>query len=156
MYRSGVDILAGTDTLNPYILPGFSLHDELELFVKAGLTPMAALQTATLKPTQYLGLSNSLGTVEPGKIADLVLLDANPLEQIGNTQKIAAVVVNGRFIGKTNLQQLLTQAEQTANTQSQQWNLGFLIASLGGMIATLSIVRYFKFRKLPTSRSIEE
>lgn len=150
MNQAGVQILAGTDTLNPYILPGFSLHDELELLVQAGLTPMAALQTATLKPAQYLGLSDSFGTVEPGKIADLVLLDANPLEQIGNTRKIAAIVVNGRFVDKANLQQLLNQAEGTAHTQSQRWNGGGLVASLGSMLAALAIVRFFRFRELPT------
>ena len=79
MHRAGVRILAGTDA--PWlVVPGFSLHDELFLLVKAGLTPADALRAATSDTAQFLGLQNSLGTVETGKLADLVLLDANPLE----------------------------------------------------------------------------
>lgn len=115
MHRSGVKILAGTDTPNAYCFPGFGLHDELELFVKAGLTPLEALQTATVNPAQYLNLSDSLGTVEKGKLADLLLLDANPLETIGNTRKIAAVVVNGKYLPRESLDKLLSDAEAMAN-----------------------------------------
>jgi imidazolonepropionase-like amidohydrolase len=115
MQRAGVGILAGTDILNPYVLPGFGLHDELALFVQAGLKPMAALQTATINPAKFLGVSDSVGTVEKGKIADLVLLEANPLEDIGNTQRISAVVVNGRYLPKKELQKLLAAAEAAAN-----------------------------------------
>jgi imidazolonepropionase-like amidohydrolase len=115
MHRAGVPILAGTDLGNPFIFPGFSLHDELELFVQAGLTPMEALQTATLNPAKYLGLSGSLGTIEKGKIADLVLLEANPLESITNTQKVAAVVTNGRYLPKESLQKMVADVEAKAN-----------------------------------------
>ncbi len=111
MHRAGVGILAGTDILNPYVLPGFSLHDELALLVQAGLTPMEALRAATVKPAELLKLSRSLGTVEKGKIADLVLLEANPLENIANTQRISAVVVNGRYLPKATLQNMLAAAE---------------------------------------------
>jgi imidazolonepropionase-like amidohydrolase len=114
MHRAGVKILAGTDTYNSYCYPGFSLHDELELFVKAGLTPLEALQTATLNPAQFLNLTRSLGTVEKGKIADLVLLDANPLVNIGNTRKIASVVVNGRYLPQESLQKMLADVEASA------------------------------------------
>jgi imidazolonepropionase-like amidohydrolase len=92
---------------NPYCFPGFSLHDELELLVRAGLTPMAALQAATLNPARFLGKEKDLGTVEQGKIADLVLLDENPLADITNTKKINAVVVRGKLFPKTELQQML-------------------------------------------------
>lgn len=115
MHRAGVTILAGTDTPNTYCFPGFSLHDELELFVKAGLTPLEALQTATINPARYLNLSQSLGTVEKGKLADLVLLDANPLETIGNTRKIAGVVANGRYLPREELQKILADAEAFAS-----------------------------------------
>ncbi len=87
MRRAGVEFLAGTDVLNPYCFPGFSLHDELVLLVNAGLTTMEALQAATMNPARFLGKERELGTVEKGKIADLVLLDANPLYDIVNTQK---------------------------------------------------------------------
>jgi len=107
--------MTGTDVSNPYVYPGFSLHDELALFVEAGLTPTEALQTATRNPAEFLGLSDSLGTVERGKFADLVLLEADPLEDIHNTQRINAVVVNGRYLSKETLRKMLTDAEANAN-----------------------------------------
>src|SRR5262249_18014389 len=106
MHRAGVGILAGTDVLNPYCFPGFSIHDELEWFVKAGLSPMAALQTATLNPARYLGQSKDFGTVEKGKIADVVLLEADPLVNIRNTQRIAAVVTGGKYFSQETLERL--------------------------------------------------
>lgn len=117
MRRAGVELLAGTDVLNPYCFPGFSLHDELELLVEAGLTPLEALQAATLNPARFLGKEQDFGTVTEGKMADLVLLDANPLEAISNTQKIHAVVVNGRLLDRTALDDVLAQAKAAA-TQS--------------------------------------
>ena len=115
MHRAGVKILAATDALVMYVVPGFSLHDELELFVQAGLSPMEALQTATRNPAIYLGLSDTLGTVEEGKKADLVLLEANPIENISNTKKITAVIVRGKLIPKTSLDKMLKDAEVAAN-----------------------------------------
>jgi hypothetical protein len=115
MHRAGVKILAGTDTYNAYCFPGFSVHDELELMVEAGMTPLEALQTATLNPAQYLNRLQSLGTVEKGKLADLLLLDANPLEKIGNTRKIAGVVVNGKYLARASLQKMLNDVETIAN-----------------------------------------
>ncbi len=114
MQRAGVGILAGTDTLNPYVYPGFSLHDELGLLVQAGLTPMQALRTATLNPAKFLGLFETLGTIDKGRLADLVLLDANPLDDIRNTQRIHAVVANGRYFPREALQRLFAEAEAAA------------------------------------------
>ena len=114
MHRAGVELLAGTDVLNPYCFPGFSLHDELTLLVQAGLSPMDALQAATINPARFLGQEHELGTVEKGKIADLVLLEANPLEDIRNTTKINSVVLNGRFLDRNALDQLLTELEAAA------------------------------------------
>ena len=114
MHRAGVELLAGTDVLNPYCFPGFSLHDELTLLVQAGLSPMDALQAATIDPARFLGQEHELGTVEKGKIADLVLLEANPLEDIRNTTKINSVVLNGRFLDRNALDQLLTELEAAA------------------------------------------
>lgn len=111
MRNAGVEFMAGTDVGNEYIYPGFSLHDELVLLVKAGLTPMDALQTATVNPARFLGREKDLGTVQEGKIADLVLLGANPLKDISNTQKINAVVINGRLLDRRVLDGLLAQAE---------------------------------------------
>lgn len=118
MHRAGVPILAGTDVLNPFCFPGFSLHDELELLVKAGLSPMAALQTATLNPARFLGRAKEMGTVEQGKIADLVLLDADPVADIRNTTKITAVIVSGRLFTRSSLDQMLAQAEARASRKS--------------------------------------
>jgi|SRR6185437_10370599 len=115
MHRAGVKMLAATDSVVWYVVPGFSLHDELELFVKAGLTPMEALQTATRNPAIYLGLSDMVGTVEMGKKADLVLLEANPLENISNTKRINAVVVNGKLFPRVRLDKMLKDAEALAH-----------------------------------------
>jgi len=115
MRRAGVKFIAGTDLANPYCFPGFSLHDELGLLVEAGLTPMEALQAATYNAVELLGLRDSLGTVEANKIADLVLLEANPLEDIGNTRKIAAVVVNGKYYPKPALNEMLAKIEVLAS-----------------------------------------
>jgi len=114
MHRAGVEFLAGTDVENPYCFPGFSLHDELALLVQAGLSPMAALQAATLNPARFLGQEKELGTVEKGKLADLVLLEANPLEDIRNTTKINSVVLNGRLLDRKALDQLLAELEAAA------------------------------------------
>jgi imidazolonepropionase-like amidohydrolase len=115
MHRAGVPILAGTDVLNPFTFPGFSLHDELALLVEAGLSPAEALRAATLNPAIFLHEADSLGTVETGKRAELVLLDANPLKDIHNTQKIHAVVLNGRYYDRAMLDSLIKNAERTAN-----------------------------------------
>jgi amidohydrolase family protein len=115
MHRYRVPLLAGTDFPNPYAYPGFSLHDELELFVEAGLSPLEALQTATINPAIFLGKGKEWGSVEKGKIADLVLLNANPLENISNTKKIFAVIVNGRLLQRSDLDNLLRRTKDQAN-----------------------------------------
>ena len=97
MHESKVKILAGTDT-SIYSVPGFNLHDELELLVRAGLPPSAALQAATLNPAEYFGILDKCGTVEPEKWADLVLLSENPLNDIKNTRKIFAVFIRGNLL----------------------------------------------------------
>ena len=114
MHKSGVLFLAGTDTPNPSILPGFALHDELKLMVSAGFSPMEALQTATLNPARYLGKEKDLGTIETGKLADLVLLDANPLDDISNTRKIRAVILDGRYLSLETLNAMLDGVQAAA------------------------------------------
>jgi hypothetical protein len=111
MHSAGVPLLAGTDAAAPLVFPGFSLHEELELLVsEGGLTPLQALRSATGTPAEFLQLQDSLGSIAPGKLADLVLLDANPLDDIRNTQRIRAVVANGRLLDRPALDSLLAQA----------------------------------------------
>jgi len=115
LHKAGVPFLAGTDTPpGVYIFPGFSLHEELQRFVAAGFTPVEALQTATLNPARFFGMEEQLGTVEKGKLADLVMLNADPLEDISNTQKIAAVIVNGQYYSEKDLEKMLAGVEAAA------------------------------------------
>ncbi len=90
------------------------MHDELKLLVSAGFSPMEALQAATLNPARYLGREKDLGTIETGKLADLVLLDANPLDDISNTQKIRAVIMNGRYLNRETLDAMLAGVQAAA------------------------------------------
>jgi imidazolonepropionase-like amidohydrolase len=119
LHRAGVPFLAGTDAApGVYILPGFSLHDELANFVESGFTPMEALQTATSNPAEFLGTESSSGSIAAGKIADLLLLSANPLDDIHNTRRIAAVIANGRLFDRAALDLLLAQVETAAKKSS--------------------------------------
>src|SRR5438876_136052 len=114
MYEAGVGIVAGTDAGNPYVFPGFSLHEELELLVQAGLSPMRALQAATRDAARCLGSAHVGGTVEPGKFADLVVLDGDPLAAIGNTRRIHAVICRGRYLGPEDRDRILREVETAA------------------------------------------
>jgi imidazolonepropionase-like amidohydrolase len=107
---AGVTILAGTDIGNPYLAPGYHLHTELEMLVEAGLSPLQALQAATVNPAGTFGLAGETGRVEEGLKADLVLLDADPLDDIANTRAIAAVVVDGRYLDRAALDRLVADA----------------------------------------------
>ena len=117
MHRAGVPFLAGTDTAaGVHVFPGFSVHEELQYFVEAGFTPLEALQTATQNPAQFLGKTTDLGAVRPGKLADLVLLDSNPLDDIRNTRKIYAVILAGRLFSRQQLDSMLRDVETAAAT----------------------------------------
>lgn len=105
MNRAGVNLMAGTDLGVRWISPGQSLHEEIGYLFDAGLTPMQALQAATRNPARFLGVN--AGTVERGKLANLVLLDANPLEDIRNTRRIHGVVLNGKYFDRAQLDTLL-------------------------------------------------
>jgi len=96
MHERGIPIGAGTDTPIGFALPGHSLHDELDLLVRAGLSPLEALGSATVRPAEFFGLQNEMGRVEVGYRADLVLLSANPLDDIAHTREIVGVVSRGR------------------------------------------------------------
>ncbi|MBD0320775.1 MAG: amidohydrolase family protein, partial [Gemmatimonadetes bacterium] len=115
MHRAGIELLAGSDIGAPLLVPGLSLHDELELLVsRAGLTPLQALRAATLGPARVVGVDRDLGTVQPGKLADLVILDANPLLDIRATRRIHAVVARGQLLDRRRLDQLLGGAREAA------------------------------------------
>jgi imidazolonepropionase-like amidohydrolase len=100
-------LLAGTDTPNPLLVPGFSLHDELRNLHDAGLTNFEALQTATSNPARFLGLLAESGTVEPGKRADLVLVDDNPLNNLETLRTPAGVMLAGKWLSRSKLKELL-------------------------------------------------
>lgn len=114
MIRAKVPLLVGTDAMDGYVLPGASLHEELGLLAEAGMTPMAALQSATSNAAKFMGKQNSLGTIEVGKIADLVLLDADPLQAIENTRRIHAVIVGGKLISSSQRQEMMAKMETYA------------------------------------------
>lgn len=116
MQGAGVRVLAGTDLATAGTYPGFDLHDELALMVEAGLSPMQALQSATRNAAEFLKLADT-GIIAAGKAADLVVLDANPLEDIKNTQKIRAVILSGRVFDRNALDGLLREAEQAAQVE---------------------------------------
>ena len=120
MQQAGVNLLAGTDVFNPLVFPGFSLHDELALLVGAGLTPAEAIRTATINPARYLGKQASQGTVQAGRVADLVLLDGNPLQDITMTTKIGAVIAGGRLFDRTAIDRMLQDAEALSRAESGQ------------------------------------
>ncbi len=122
---AGVPIVAGTDTFTSGVEPGFALQDELALLVGAGLTPKEALESATRLPAVWLGVDADRGTVEPGKRADLVLLDADPLQDIANARRIAGVVIGGRWISRAELDAKMADLARrnTAARDQFDWNV---------------------------------
>ena len=113
---SGGHVLAGSDVPGWFMLPPYTLHRELENLVAAGLSPFQALVAATRDAAQFFGAQDSMGTIAPGKRADLVLLDANPLAAIGNTQRINGVVLGGRWFARPELDRELDRIAQRVST----------------------------------------
>jgi len=111
MNKKGVKFLAGTDFPNPFVFPGFSLHDELSLMVKGGMPAIDALRTATIYPAIFMNKKADLGSVETGKLASLVLLNKNPIENIENTKTIETVIVRGKVYTRSSLESMLEQAK---------------------------------------------
>jgi imidazolonepropionase-like amidohydrolase len=107
LFRSGVTLLVGTDAPVAFCPPGFAMHQELALVVEAGVTPAAALQMATLNNARALQQDHSLGSIEAGKLADLVILDANPLAEIGNSRKIRSIIRGGTVCDRQALLKLV-------------------------------------------------
>jgi len=121
LHHAGVPFMAGTDAApGVYIMTGFSLHDELANFVEAGFTPMESLQTATSNPAKFLGMEDRMGSIDPGKIADLVLLSADPLADIGNTKQITTVIAHGRLFDRAALDRILVNVEAAAKSSNKQ------------------------------------
>jgi hypothetical protein len=108
--KAGVKLMAGSDSPEWFLVQGFSIHDELETFVKAGLSPYSALETATKNPAMYLGIIQTKGTVEVGKDADLILLEKNPLETISNTRTVCGVMAGRNWYTKEGLKTLMEEA----------------------------------------------
>ncbi|HYE73228.1 MAG TPA: amidohydrolase family protein, partial [Blastocatellia bacterium] len=119
MHQARVLLLAGTDAFDGDVLPGLGLHQELELMVQSGLSPLEALQTATLNAAKFFGESRTRGTVEVGKLADLILLDADPLQNISNTQKIHALIIHGQLISASQRETLLDKIKAYANAEAR-------------------------------------
>ncbi|MEQ1625654.1 MAG: amidohydrolase family protein, partial [Sediminibacterium sp.] len=119
---AGVPIVTGTDAGTSGVIAGFSLPDELGLLVKAGLSPQAALASATRLPAQWLGMEKQVGSIEQGKLADLILLDENPLNDIQNVRKIAGVMVNGNWVAKKTIQTMLVDLANRNNASKDQFD----------------------------------
>lgn len=134
-YRAGVPVILGTDAGDSFVFPGASVHDELGELVKAGLSPAEALRAATLTSAQYFERTADFGTVQPGRFADLVLLDANPMADIANTLRIRAVIQGGRSFERTALDSMLARVERAAapSAQATLW-----IASVAGDTAAIA------------------
>ena len=116
MNEERVGLLAGTDVATDWTVPGAALHDELSALVEAGLTPLESLRTATLNPARYFGKTSEFGAVAKGMFADLVLIDGDPLANIRNTQRISAVVSNGRYLDRAALDAMLVRVERLARS----------------------------------------
>ncbi|MBP6774293.1 MAG: amidohydrolase family protein [Gemmatimonadaceae bacterium] len=119
-YDAGVPVMLGTDANDSFIFPGSGVHDELAELVTAGLTPAQAIRAATLTSATFLGRTSDFGTVRAGRVADLVLLDADPLADIAHVRRIAAVVMNGRVFERATLDSILVAAEVAARPTAQQ------------------------------------
>ena len=133
-YRAGVPVILGTDAGDSFVFPGASVHDELGELVRAGLSPVEALRAATLTSATYFGRSADFGTVQAGRFADLVMLDANPLDDIANTRRIRAVWQGGRSFDRAALDSMLTRVEKAVapNAQMSLW-----IAAVSGDSAAI-------------------
>jgi Amidohydrolase family len=122
MHEAEMDLLVGTDVAALNIFPGFSIHDEMALFVtELGMTPAEVIERATSRSARFLRIADSVGTIERGKMADLVLLEANPVQDIRNTRRIAAVVLRGTLYDRGGLAQILAAVQAAPDRQVDDW-----------------------------------
>lgn len=112
----GVTVLAGADAMDPYVVHGFGLHDELDQLILGGLTPAQALRSATWNPVRHLGFERDFGTLETGKMADMLLLDANPLDDIGHLRRIDTLIYDGKIYARKDLDGMLAFAHEQATS----------------------------------------
>jgi hypothetical protein len=127
-HDAGVKIVAGTDSGDTYVFPGFAIHEELAELVRAGLSPTDALRTATIDAARFSGKAREYGSIEAGKVADMMLLDADPLADIRGTRQIAGLFFNGQYLDRAALDELLAFAEEQAG--SLRTNLQLLWGAL--------------------------
>jgi imidazolonepropionase-like amidohydrolase len=122
MHEAGMDVLAGSDVAVLDIYPGSSLHGELQIFVDSiGMSPAEALARATVRSAAFLGIADSVGTIEPGNVADLVLLDADPLADIRNVARVSAVVLRGRLLDRPALDAILAAVDTATDRKVNDW-----------------------------------
>jgi imidazolonepropionase-like amidohydrolase len=112
--KAGVPLMIGTDLMLPGIIPGYSVHEEMMIWQEAGIPPADILRSATIVPAQFMGLGDRLGSVSEGKIASMVLVRANPLEDINNAQQIESLFMRGKYFSREDLDQLLDEAKELA------------------------------------------
>ena len=136
-HAAGVKILAGTDAGDSYVFPGFSIHDELVELVRGGLSPAAALRSATLDAAVFAGMENDFGSITVGKAGDVILLDANPLANVRHTKQMAGLFFNGQFFDRAALDELLRFAEQQAG--SPRTNLHLLWGALNSPLLRVQL-----------------
>jgi imidazolonepropionase-like amidohydrolase len=132
LHEAGAGILLGTDAAQAYHIPGFSIHEELAYLVEAGLSPYEALETGTRNAALAMGKSDEFGTIEMGKRADLILLEANPLEDVGNVKKRDGVMLRGRWLTEDQLQSMLDGLVQSykPNLFERIWPLGLIVLAI--------------------------
>jgi len=148
-------LMAGTDANIPVMVPGFSLHDELETMADVGLSNYDVLRTSTYNPALYLGKLDEFGTIEEGKRADLVLLDSNPLEDIANTRKISGVMVRGVWFDRTDLDAILNAVAEdyeSVMTTNSILKIGFPIVA----ILLLVVLAWMIVRKVRGDNSVNK
>jgi imidazolonepropionase-like amidohydrolase len=118
--QAGVPLMVGTDLMVPGIIPGYAVHEEMEIWQDAGIPAADILRSATLVPAEFMGFAERLGSIGEGKTASMVLLKANPLEDIKNAQQIESVFLRGQYFNREALDRLLDEAKDLGSSSSNQ------------------------------------